>query len=50
MEAVTELAEEGVSSELLYADDSVWMSEMMKRLVSQFLLWKEAFDSKTLSS
>ena len=42
-DVVTELAREGVLSELLYADDLVMMSETIKGLSNYFFKWKEAF-------
>ena len=39
---------EGARSELLYADDTVLMSETIEGLRDKFLKWKEAFESKGL--
>ena len=49
VDVVTELAREGVLSELLYADDLVLMSETIEGLWNKFLEWKEAFESKGLN-
>ena len=46
VDVVTELAREGVLSELLYADDLVLMSETIDGLRTMFMKWKEAFVSK----
>ena len=48
IDVVTELAREGVLSELLYADDLVLMREAVTALRDMFLKWKEAFESKCL--
>ena len=45
---VTEFAREGELGELLYADDLVLMSEMIKRLRNKFSKWNEAFEGKGL--
>ena len=42
--------QEGVLSELLYADDLVLMSETIERLRDKFLKWKEDFESKGLKA
>ena len=39
---------EGALSQLLYANDLFLMSETIKRLMDNFLKWKEAFESKSL--
>ena len=39
---------EGALSELLYADDSILMSETIEGFRNKFLKWKEAFKSKGL--
>ena len=46
VDVVTELAREGVLSELLYADDLVMMSKTIEILVNTFIKWKEASISK----
>ena len=48
VEIVTELAEWGMLSELLYADNSVFMSETTERLMDMFSKWKEDIESKGL--
>ena len=48
VDVVTELSREGSLSELLYADDLVLMTETMDGLRSNFLEWKEAFESNIL--
>ena len=40
---VTDLAREGVLSELLYADNLVLMSETIEGLRDKFSKWKEVF-------
>ena len=37
-----------LTSELLYADDLVMMSETVERLGNKFLKWQEAFEGKGL--
>ena len=49
VDVVTEFAREGTRSELLYADDLVLMSEIIKGLTNKFLKWKDAFESKGLN-
>ena len=46
VDVVTEFVTEGALSELLYADDSVLMSETMEGLRNKFFKWNEAFESK----
>ena len=48
VDVVTEIAREGVLSELSYADDLVLTSETIEGLWDTFLKWKEALDSKGL--
>ena len=48
VDVVTEFTRDGVLNELLYADDSVLMSETMEGLMNKFLKWKEAFESNGL--
>ena len=48
VDVVSELAREGVLSELLYADDLVLMYETIEGLTYEFLKWSEAFESKGL--
>ena len=48
VDVVTELAREGMLSELLYADDLVPMSETIEGLRNKFINWIEAFGSKGL--
>ena len=48
LDVVTELAREGVQSELLYADDLVVMSERIKGHRNVFIGWKEIFLEKGL--
>ena len=43
VDVFTELAREGVLSELMYADDLVLMSETIEGLRNNFLKWKQAF-------
>ena len=45
---ITENATEVLMNEILYADDSVSISESMENLREKFLKWKEAFESKGL--
>ena len=45
---VTELATDGVLSELLYSDDVVLMSEIIVKLRNKFIKWKKGFESKSL--
>ena len=46
---ITELAQHGVLSKLLYVDDLVLMSETIERLRNKLRKWKEAFESKGLN-
>ena len=48
VDAVTELAREGVHRELLYADYLVLMSETIEGIRNNLLKWKQAFESKGL--
>ena len=48
VDVATGMAREGVLSELLYADDFVLMSETIMGPGNKFLIWKEAFESKSL--
>ena len=48
VDVVIELARQKVSSELIYADDIVLMSETIEGLRNMFLDYKMAFDSKGL--
>ena len=43
---ISENAREGLTNEILYADDLVLMSKSMENLKEKFLKWKEAFESK----
>ena len=43
VDVVTELPRGGVLSEMLYADDLLLMSEVIKELSNEFGKWKEAF-------
>ena len=45
LDVVTELAGDGVLSELLYADDLFMMSEIIKGFCNKFMKCREAFDS-----
>ena len=47
MDVISENAKEGLMNEILYADDSVSMSESMENLKEKFE-WKEVFESKGL--
>ena len=49
MDVVTELARDGVLSDMLHADDLVLMSETIVGLRNKFLKWMEAFGSKGLN-
>ena len=46
---LTKNAREGLMKEVLYADDLVLMSEMMKGLKKRFLKWRSALESKGLN-
>ena len=48
IDVVTEFAREVALNELLYADDVVLMSEIIKGLRHEFIKWKESFESKGL--
>ena len=45
VDVVTELAREGVLSELLYVDDLVLMRETIDGLRNKVVKWKEVFES-----
>ena len=48
VDVVTKLAKDGVLSEVLYAGDSVLMSETIEGIKNKFIKWKESFESKDL--
>ena len=48
VDLATENARKVLMNEILYADDSVLISESIENLKEKFLKWKEAFDSKGL--
>ena len=48
VDAATELAGEGVLSELLHVDNLLLMSEIMEGLWNEFMKWKEVFESNGL--
>ena len=48
VDVFSELARDGVLSELLYAGDLVLMTETIERLRNKFLRWKVVFESKGL--
>ena len=50
VDVVTELAGEGVLSELLHADDSILMSSTIDELRNMSKKWKEAFKSNSLKA
>ena len=50
VDIILENTREGLTNEILYADDLVLMSEGTENLKEKFLKWKEAFESKGLKA
>ena len=48
VDVISENASEGLMNEILFADDLVLMSKIIKNLKEKFLKWTEAFKSKGL--
>ena len=47
---ISELARDGVLSELLYTDNLVLMSEIIKKFRNKFIKWEDSFESKVLKA